>query len=171
MSNIKLCKKSDLIYDNGYILNKDNMLMIPADARIISQLEDLDTMLQRARFIKNKPAVQEDVYFEREHIKTFDIESLLDDEPATPLHDKAEEEAKKLMDESDKISVVISVNQWLIDNEATVRFVVDSKVYMEERGIYGNGVTFDTPAIGNPLELTLDKLKEILYEIASINKD
>lgn len=158
---IKLVAKSDLKFENGYIFDKDNNIVSICNVpNLIAELNLIEEVNQRIQWAKNNPGIKdEDNSFKFQ--SAFPKKNYHLNMPDTPLHDAKVEESLKFIEETDAINNVEEVNNWMdihanllnwIDAENT--FIAPITVGIPER--------FDLLTLGNPLELTVDKIQDVI---------
>lgn len=164
---VKIYNKKDLKLVNGYIADKEgNILWFPSP--VIEDFNRLERRYQKAKFDKENPIIkQERQVFEFESVfKEVEIPSV--SKPATPLHDEEEEKALALMKEADEQSFIEKVNATLKQHSEMFEFVADDTI---ETKLYEGDhmmAKFDTLNLGNPLELTADKLSKFIQDIVRL---
>ena len=155
---MKFYKKADLKFKRGYLC-KGKGKVVAIDNEIVDLLNQLETDLQRARFDK---AHAVDLSPLDEKFVRKSVEELPVAVPETPALDKKVAETLELMDELDHIDDVESVNAYIKSIKPLVHFVQDDEVIECE---HCTPHKFDLPIIGNPLNLTTEKLLGYVEEI------
>lgn len=153
--------KSGLRYHNGYLLDETNQVLVPSHS-LVKQFNELEYKLQEARWKAELPSVKvgPDFKFDSEHTATtFRYEA------DTPCLDEQVEWSMKIMEELDEVEKADKRNKILDELFLVVGFVEDDKVMLDDSGMFSTVTRFDLKNIGNPLELTPDKLREIIEEI------
>lgn len=159
---MKAYKKSKLEYKNGYIMKDDKVITV--NRAVVSQLNELDRKVQEARHRK----VQES------NAKT--VSMIMDDkfEPATehakigydvstPELDAAIDKAIDIMDEIDASNRAEMAERYLRGIEETIEFVDSNRVLDKSKVM--DAKRFDLPVVGNPLELDLERLLDLVAEL------
>lgn len=159
---MKLYKKSDLsLTNNGLLVSKDGDIVLP-DIKIVNQANELDLLAQQSEYLASQPEATPMPSldgFERMSIKDgvkgyFHVK--------TPTLDQKFDEAMAIMDEIDGQNKAEHANRMLDAFVDFIEFVASDSVIDCGNELY----CFDTPMIGNVLELTKDDVIEI---IATIN--
>lgn len=160
---MKIYKKSECRYENGYIVNGDDVVVPQGIMLLIDKLED---DVQRARFLRENEAepVREVPEFKR---KSEHGVMMPETTPATPVLDLKIKTAERLLDELDCIELAERVNGYVHKMRPLFEFV-QSESFVGEEHPLGN-MRFDLPTVGNPLELTTDKLTGLIYDMFDID--
>lgn len=156
----KLIKKKDCKFKNCQIVKGDELIGIP---RVVwMQLNKLELMFQQYRYLGSqlpgRPGPSLD---------GFVRESMLDgsmpyiDMPDTPVTDARVEEAMEFMAEIDAVEATTQANQ-MIDRFKDLVLWCKGKKFVEG-DCYD---PIDTPALGNPLDLTPKAIAQILHVMA-----
>ena len=151
----QLIKKSDCEFKNHRIVCDGAVVGIGHSVR--RQLESLERHYQECMYLAKQPD-----YAPLPSLEGFAFESAVEDElphialPATPTIDKREAEAKAYVDELDSVDEAKDVNR-LIDRYAKLVRWVEADEFIEEF----DEDYLDLKYLGNPLELTLDKLIDV----------
>lgn len=155
----KLIKKSKCEFEAGIIVKDDEQVGIPPVVYL--QLEKLETMVQQYRYLAaQKPAC------EGPSLEGFERKSALVSErpyipaPDTPVTDRRIAEAMEFMAEADAVANAADVNLAIDSFGALVDWCAADKFV--EGDCYKK---LDLYELGNPLELTADKIAGILKEI------
>ena len=151
---MKMYKKSDLSLVDGLLLAEDGTIVKPV-GDVIAQANELDTLYQKAMYLKAQPAASPMpslAGFERK--SNFDIGVGFTAD--TPLLDKKSEEAMKLMEEIDDYNTANEVNKFLEGYADLIRFAASDKVVCSEDDAIE---VFDTPALGDPLEISVEAIQ------------
>lgn len=164
---MKMYKKSDVTLNHGLLVSKDGDIILP-DPRIVQQANNLETMVQKVAYLsfqpKATPAPSLDG-FERESIDDSKSRKF---EVSTPVMDAKADEAMKLMDEIDDVTTANAANAMLDDFKELLDFVTQDFVIDCGDQLY----KFDTPTLGNVLELTeADVIDEVAYACGMTKKD
>jgi hypothetical protein len=152
--------KNGLRYHDGYLLDDTNQILVPS-CDLIRQFNELEHKLQEARWKAKLPSVKasSDFKFDSEHnVTTFRYEA------ETPCLDEQVEWSLKIMEELDEVEKADKRNKIINELSLVVEFVENDKVLVDDSGKLSMD-RFDLKNIGNPLELTSDKLHEIIEEI------
>lgn len=166
---MKIYKKEELEYKDGYIVKGDEVLELPAD--LCATLDALELDCQRAAWKREHklPPVPKVPEFERK--SEFGPAHVLV-EPLTPNLDEFVTQAEKIMAELDDVEAGEKVNAYLKKIEPVFRFVNGDSVVASGACPW----RFDLPTVGNPLELTEDKVIGLVfgifgYGVHSVNDD
>lgn len=153
----KFYKKSDLTFDNGYVLDSESNVVCLPDG-VAEQLNDVETWIQRYEYLKAQPeeckapsldGFERESAFKRVRVKA-----------ETPISDKRVKESEALLAELrnkgavDSANAIIEKYSNLFDWLASDTFVCGDKV-----------VRMDLPKIGNPLEVDAIELAEVIASI------
>lgn len=158
----KMYKKSDLKFENGYVLTEDDeVVALPYKAAV--QLNALETFLQKQEYLAEQPKAQAEPTldgFERESIlKSVVIEI------ETPALDKREKEGRQILDEIRGVEMAKFANILLENHEEAIRFLHDDK-FVEGDEV----VLVDTPTIGDPLKADPDDVITRICKAAKIEQ-
>lgn len=152
----KLIKKSKCEFEAGCIVKEDELIGIPKVVHL--QLNKLELMMQQYSYLKDQPA-----YNAGPSLDGFERQSVLASErpyveaPETPVTDKLIAEAMAFMKEADKVSNAADVNTAIDNFGALVDWCATDKFI--EGDCYDK---LDLYMLGNPLELTVDDIVNIL---------
>lgn len=161
----KIYKKSELVFAEGYICDKDmNILEVPGG--LIEKLSNLDRALQEKEYLDAQPEGTESPNLEGFKRKSmFDkIELPLMEKPETPIADAREAEALEFMKEVDEVNKVDDFNEIIRKHRDLFEFAGDDTVITCITDAF-TPAPIDTPVLGNPLELTADKLLGFLEKL------
>lgn len=162
---MKLYKKSDLTLDaSGLLVSKDGDIILP-DIRIVDQANELDTMIQQHEYLAAQPEATP-----MPSLDGFQRMSIKDKsrgwfEVKTPTLDAEFDKAMTIMDEIDGQVKASAANQMLDKFAALIEFVDGDSVIDCGNQLY----CFDTPMIGNVLELTKQNVLEIIAFITDFD--
>lgn len=164
---MKMYKKSELKLVDGLLLAKDGTVVTPV-GDVVHQANELDTMVQKAIYLHAQPEATPMPSLDGfERVSNFDMKYALTAD--TPTLDKRAEEAVQLMDELDDLKRVKEVNKFLEEYSELVRFAEAEQVVCSEADA---PEVFDTPTLGNPLDLTPELILKsvgIIYGIATVS--
>lgn len=151
----KMYKKSDLSYVNGYIVTKDDeIVLLPNDAS--NQLMHLEYELQKLEWLKNKPKLPLIEY--PDFVRKSEFETAVPEIAVeTPLLDEQVQRSMKMREEIDNQKASKMANKFLAKYEKLFRFI-GSDLFTEG----DSDIQFDLPTLGNPLELTADKVVQLV---------
>ena len=154
---MKMFKKAELEFKNGYLLDGDEVVEVSGS--LVRDFNQLEYLYQKALHNKdNKVSPVEQ--------KEFEFQSAYDNlqvEVNTPTLDAKAKETVKLLDELDSVSIANNANELLDEFKNLVLFVTEESFVEGEFGT----LKFDMKTIGNPLELDVDKLTDIILTIAN----
>ena len=162
---MKLYKKSDLEFRHGMLIANDGNV-VAVDNEIIDLANELETEYQKACYLEEQPEpVPERSLdnFEREH---YVGNPRLHVNINTPLLDAKIEEAMSIMTELDAASANNNINDLFEQFSPLVDFVASDEVLSIDGQVSQH--KFDTPKIGNPLEITNQKLVFIAAKISYV---
>ena len=171
---MRFYKKEELTYRGGYLVNKDGNIM-DLDCAVVTALNEIEMLNQRAQYHKaqNKIAGFEELEpftFADEHSApsiSFDID--------TPFVDRKVKESMIILKEVKALGAVKKMEEiaeglmpaltWIHKNE-----FVSSEAEYQPR--------LNMKTVGNPLELTVDKVLTIIFayviavcDVDIVNKD
>ena len=157
----KMYKKSDLKFENGYVLTKDDeVVALPFKAAI--QLNALETFLQKQEYLAGQPEAQPEPTLDG-----FERESILKSaviEVETPALDEREKEGRQILKEIRGTEMAKLANCILENHEEAIRFL------HEEKFVEGTEVILvDTPTIGDPLKADPDDVIKRICDAAKID--
>lgn len=164
---MKLYNKSELTFNNGYITDANGDIIVIGNSDIIGGLNQLETEIQLGQFnIEHSVELpsEKDTF----HRKSS-FQSGIRIEVETPLLDKKAEETMNLLSELNKANQAEVVNKYvamyddLVEWVREPQFVGTTTSYRVDR--------IDTPTLGNPLELTIEKLQEVFPIAANADLD
>lgn len=152
---MKMYKKSDLTIIDGMLVNKDQDIVVP-NQDVIIQANELEDLIQQHQYLSEQPAAQP-----MPSLDGFQRKSIRDDSDkvfnaVTPLMDFKAAEAMALMSELDDITSAGVANDLLAKFDKLAQFTKND--YVIDCGADGLLLVFDTPVLGNVLELTYDEL-------------
>lgn len=154
----KIRYKHQLTYKSGYLIDVDDEV-VALPPKVAEQLNNLDTLVQKARYLNGQPAANPEPSldgFERKsevHVPKLAA-------PCTPTIDCKEAESKKILKEIRSKMEVDAVND-VIDANKEAFIFMDSEEFIEG----SEAVRLDLPELGSPLELTPEKVTSILKAV------
>lgn len=157
----KMIYKEKLTFDNGMVLDGDETVNIPRLVAI--EAERLDLMLQEYNYLKAQPEACEGPTmdgFERESYRASHRYKLA--MPDTPIMDAKAAEGKAFVAEVKAHNATVEAQHVLDEFRELVDFAQSDRFVEESCGTY----MVDTPALGSILELTPERIGEVLLEIA-----
>lgn len=156
---MKMYKKSELTYKDGYLVTKDNDV-IGLAPMLVSQLNKLEQQIQKHRYIDKQPKATP-----APTLDGFEFDSERDTihfKSDTPKLEEKIKNALDLMEEIEQVNTDKCMNR-MLDHElnCVVNFVMQDFVIDDDY----SPMQFDCKTIGNPLELTEEKLIELVAEL------
>lgn len=163
---MKMYKKSDLTLNHGLLVSKDGDIILP-DIRIVDQANRLETLAQQSAYLMTQPEATP-----MPSLDGFKRVSIKDDDgvkftATTPLMDQKAKEAMAIMDELDDVATVKQANNMLHEFAALLEFVGNDFVIDCGNELY----CFDTPTIGNVLELTDKEVTNAIAYLCGMTED
>lgn len=162
---MKMYKKSDLTIINGMLVSETGDIVFPGyDA--VCEANELETLVQKAAYLAKQPSATPMPSldgFERKTESKVDVKFTA----TTPTLDSKMAEAMDLMDELDDIETVNQANDMVAKFSELLRFVDTDYVV----GSDGPIVPFDTPTLGNVLELTKEDVAEAIAFVCGMDKE
>lgn len=157
---MKMYEKKELEYKGGYLVAGDKVVGL--DNNLVRMLNELEEDYQFAKFTHTKemltlPSPTMEFHRKSEHGKimpTIEVE--------TPELDAAVEKSVKMMDELDAVSSATIANEYLEKIMPLIMFVDDPFVVSVDQP---SQERLDLLCVGNPLELTKDKLVDMVTEM------
>ena len=155
---MKMIEKKDCEYRGGYIVHDGEVVGI--DPAIVTRLNAVETELQRNRFCKaeGKVVPVEPAEFERKSEHGVTMPHV---KAETPELDKMAEQALKIMDEIDDDNRAAEINGYFARLKDVFAFIDDDCIVSTATDALPR---FDLPTLGNPLELTVDKVAKAIVE-------
>lgn len=157
---MKMYNKEELEYKGGYLVAGDKVVGL--DNNLVRMLNELEEDYQFAKFTRTKemltlPSPTMEFRRKSEHGKimpTIEVE--------TPELDAAVEKSVKMMDELDAVSSATIANEYIEKIMPLIMFAADSFVVSVDQP---SQERLDLLCVGNPLELTKDKLVDMVTEM------
>ena len=159
MANI--INKKQLRFTNGY-LELGGTLVAPSFLKDYMELEDF---LQQARY-KNE-LDKEFLVFHRESMTEGTLIKIED--PATPTMDKEAKKVDKISKEATALIAAGEARNVLDQFNSVCEFVMQDSVVLYDENYRASLI--DTPMLGNPLELTEEKLVDLVCEAVEYKRD
>ena len=161
---MKMYKKSDLTIIDGIIIDKDGNVITP-DIRIVNQANRLETLKQQVEYLKAQPSAQPAPSLKGfERVSDRETLTFVTD---TPAIDAKVDEAMAIMDEIDDMHSVEHANTLACEFEDLIEFVSHDYVIDCD----AMAVRFDTPTLGNILELTKIDVANIIAAVCGMDVD
>lgn len=157
---MKMYAKADLEYKNGYIVDKQGEV-VAIDNEIVDLFNKLETDMQHAYWEKGQPKI------ELPSIEKFSRVSERGNvyahiEANTPKLDKEIDKAIAIMDELDAVDRAKKVNDYFNGIVPIQLFIADENIVACESAVPHR---FDLPLLGNPLEMTKQKLAGFVIDM------
>ena len=156
-----IINKKQLRFTNGY-LELEGTLVAPSFLKDYMELEDF---LQQARY-KNE-LDKEVLVFHRESMAEGPLIKIED--PATPTMDKEAKKVDKISKEAIALVAAGEARNVLNQFNSVCEFVMQDSVVLYDENYRASLI--DTPMLGNPLELTEEKLVDLVCEAVEYKRD
>ena len=156
---MKIYNKKDCAFVNGYIDCDNEVVSVPSI--VVAQANKLEDDVQRAEYDKaNKVEPVNTKPFVRKSSRPTAVIEV-----DTPILDQKVEAAKQLIEELDAVATCDGANDYLKDLAELIDFAASETIVEGTPSMFGGVRRFDLPVIGNPLELTVDKIVEFALEV------
>lgn len=157
----KMYRKSELTFENGYLINKDqDVVALPTKAAV--QLNGLEEFLQKQKYLHNQPDATPEP-----SLDGFEFESTLAKpviEVKTPVFDAKVKESNDILKELRDKEMATAVNLTLGNFADALRFL------KEDSFVEGDEVIrLDLATIGDPLRADADKLINMICNYADLD--
>lgn len=157
----KMYSKSELTFENGYLINKDHdVVALPAKAAV--QLNGLEEFLQKQKYLHDQPDATPEPSLEG-----FEFESTLAKptvEVETPVFDAKVKESNDILKELRNKEMATAVNLALGNFADALRFL------KEDSFVEGDEVIrLDLATIGDPLHADAEKLINMICDYADLD--
>lgn len=163
---MKKFNKSDLTIIDGLLVCEKTDEIVVIDSVIVKQANALETMLQQAAYLSKQPEAAPEP-----SLDGFKRQSIYDENNkfsvSTPLLDAKYKETLAFMDELDDVATVDEANELLQQFDKLMSFARRDFVF--DRG--GDPVPFDTPTLGNVLELTQLDIMRAIGSLCGMQQD
>ena len=156
-----IINKKQLRFTNGY-LELGGTLVAPSFLKDYMELEDF---LQQARY--NNELDKEFRVFHRESMAEGPLIKIED--PATPTMDKEAKKVDKISKEAIALVAAGEARNVLNQFNSVCEFVMQDSVVLYDENYRASLI--DTPMLGNPLELTEEKLVDLVCEAVEYKRD
>lgn len=164
---MKMYKKSDVTLNHGLLISKDGDIILP-NYLIVKQANSLETLVQKMAYLSAQPKATPAPSLDGFERVSIDDSKSRKFEVSTPVMDAKADEAMKLMDEIDDVTTANAANAMLDDFKEFLDFVTQDFVIDCGDQLY----KFDTPTLGNVLELTeADVVDAVAYVCGMTKKD
>lgn len=150
----KMYKKSDLKFESGYVLTKDDEV-VALPYKVAVQLNLMETEIQKVAYLKAQPKAQP-----VPSLDGFERESIVQHayvEVETKHLDREVRRCEKVLADVRSLAAAEEANAKLAQYDEAIRFLHEDK-FVEEDEI----VMIDTPTIGNPLTASVDDVIDML---------
>lgn len=168
---MKLYKKSDLKFAHGYLVDEDgNSVALPN--KVVKQLDALDIVLQEYLYLDNQPRFQPAPTlrgYERKLNQDADRKWKHMDMPATPTIDKKAAETMAFLEEVSAKEDVEAVNFALDKYKELLDFCSEDEFFSPSEFFMHPPI--NCVSLGNPLELTAQKVIDIITVICIDGKE
>ena len=158
---MKSYKKNKLNYKNGYIMTKKSKV-VGVDNEVVDLLNKLETDIQRAMYRKHNKVVLGNVVSLPEFERDTERAVAPDIEIHTPNLDAEVEKSITTMKELDLVKAGKLIRDYLDGIDPLVQWVADDSIISCSQDTQHQ---FDLPFIGDPLELDLQCLTELVSMI------
>ena len=162
---MKRILKSNLQFDDGYILDGDEIIALPAGVRC--QLLALEELVEHSAHEYETKNKTEDESAQPFKLSTIDVEARI--KVNTPLLDKKEAEGKALIQEVKLQSLEKKINQELADMQLLLNWADSKYIVVGDGGLSFGDMRMSLPMIGNPLELTVASI--VSWVVAAIDTE
>lgn len=156
---MKVFEKKDCQYKDGYIVSGNEVVAV--DNEVVDLLNHLDLDIQKFRFNEEHavdPIEIPEFKPQSEHRPKVTVSAM-----ETPTLDKVTEMAMDLMKELDSVSGAEMATRYFDSILPVVKFVINDTIISHDSQF--KQFQFDLPTIGNPLELTEEKLADLICEM------
>ena len=157
----KMYSKSDLKFEDGYVLTYDDEVVALPD-KVAQQINEIETIMQKQKYLADQPKatpVPSLDGFERKSI--IDLPEV---KVSTPTLDELEEKKKKILGEIRNEMSADAVNKII------QRFPEAFSFFKKDKFVEGSEVVLiDTPTIGNILTVDADALVQEIAKRADID--
>lgn len=162
---MKRILKSNLQFDDGYVLNDDEIIALPGSVRCqLMALEELVEHAAHEKKLNGKSEIEDVKPFKPSSI---DVEARI--KVNTPLLDKKEAEGRALMQEVKLQGLEKKINRELASIQSLINWADSDYVIVDEgRQPFGE-VRMSLPMIGDPLKLTVEDI--VSWVVASLDTE
>lgn len=157
----KMYKKSDLKFENGYVLTQDDEV-VALPHGIAEQLNEMETLLQQQQYLLMQPAAKPEPSldgFKRESIVKVPRVKV-----STKHLDKQIKRSENILEDLRQLSLADKVNG-IIDKYRDLMVFLDGDSFVEGTDV----VMIDTPVIGDPLGVDSEIIIRTLCSGAGID--
>ena len=154
----KIRYKNQLSYKSGYIIDaNDEVVALPT--KVAEQLNNLETLVQKARYLNGQPKASPEPSLDG-FVRESEVAVPKMQEADTPTIDRKAKESKLMLKELRSKMSVDAVND-IIDANKEAFVFMDNEEFIEG----AEAVRLDLPGLGDPLELTAEKMMAILKAV------
>lgn len=150
----KMYVKSDLKFDNGYVLDADdNVIALPAG--VAEQLNAMETEIQKVAYLDAQPKAQP-----MPSLDGFERESIVKHawvEVETKHLDREKRRCLGMLEDLRNLAAAEEANEKLAKYEEAIRFLSEDK-FVEGTEV----VMIDTPTISDPLTAVAEDVVDML---------
>lgn len=168
---MKMYKKSDLTIIDGLLVCEETGDVVAVDPSLVRQANELETLSQKAEYLAKQPEATPMPSldgFKRKSIKDKLINGA-SFKATAPLLALEASKAIAMMDEIDDINIVNKANELLGKFDRLLEFVNSDHVVDESFGTVVE--KFDTPTLGNVLELKQGDITAAVAHIVGLEGD
>lgn len=150
----KMYKKSDLKFDNGYVLTQDDEV-VALPPKVAEQLNEIETEIQKQQYLKDQPEAQP-----MPSLDGFQRKSIVKHAHITVETKHLDREVRRcegVLKDLRNMAEAEEANQKLAKYDEAICFLHGDK-FVEGTEV----VMIDTPTIGNPLTATANDVIDML---------
>ena len=161
---MKRILKSNLQFDDGYVLNDDEIITLPVSVRCqLIALEELVEHAAHEKKLNGKSEIEDVKPFKPSSI---DVEARI--KVNTPLLDKKEAEGRALMQEVKLQGLEKKINRELADIQELINWTDSDYVIIPDSNLPYD-MRMCLPMIGDPLKLTVEDI--VSWVVASLDTE
>lgn len=154
---MKFVNKEDLKFDGGYVMDLSGEI-IGLPEKVWSDLRDLEMLIQKNQYVAKVSKIAA-----KPEIPEFKFKSAFEADakmplPETPITDARVAESLAFADEVDKTTDVLAYNNWIERHPELAEFVASDRFIPSA----ASACRLDAVNVGNPLELTKEKLFDLI---------
>lgn len=150
----KMYKKSDLKFENGYVLTQDDEV-VALPPKVAEQFNDMETEIQKQQYLKGQPEARP-----MPSLNGFERESIVKHahiEVETKHLDREVRRCNGVLNDLRNMAAADEANEKLAKYDEAIRFLHDDK-FVEGTEV----VMIDTPTIGDPLTASVGDVIDML---------
>lgn len=158
----KMYKKSDLKFENGYVLTSDDEV-VALPYKVAVQLNLMEDEIQKVAYLKKQPKAQP-----VPSLDGFERESIVQHvrvEIETKHLDREARRCEKVLADVRNLAAAEEANAKLAQFDAALGFLHEDK-FVEDDEV----IMIDTPTIGNPLTASADDVIDMLLGTKTIEQ-